>query len=261
MPVPCPHRRVFIWPDSQFRIREKRKEFHPLGLPSLGLTCWEAFRIRPGRDSSVAPTTVCLFTETLRNRNEAPRLYRRKQTTTHQRTTRQETMPAVIQTREGVEKHIETHSSADNTELGSGTPRVSLSSGTRFTLPNGVHCSPDLGLGEEVSFPQSRLPSSMLAGLGLTPARTANPFPHGKLSLMPDTFLTSSRASSLHWTFPDLPEHRCYYLSFSPFIPKSILPRSRDPRRAPKCSARSLNPRLGKKTPQDNATCNRGIYY
>ena len=28
---------------------------------------------------------------------------------THQRTTRQETMPAVIQTRKGVEKHIDTH--------------------------------------------------------------------------------------------------------------------------------------------------------
>ena len=27
---------------------KKRKEFHPLGLPLLGLTCWEAFRIRQG---------------------------------------------------------------------------------------------------------------------------------------------------------------------------------------------------------------------
>ena len=54
--------------------------------------------------------------------------------------------------------------------------------------------------------------------------------------------------------FPDLPEHRCYYLSFIPFVPKSILPWSRDPGRAPKCSAHSPNPRLGKKTPQDNAT-------
>ena len=48
MPAPCLHRRVFIWPDSRFRIQEKRKEFHPLGLPLLGLTCWEAFRIRQG---------------------------------------------------------------------------------------------------------------------------------------------------------------------------------------------------------------------
>ena len=37
----------------------------------------------PGRDSSVALTTVCLFPETLRNRNEALRLYRRKYTATH----------------------------------------------------------------------------------------------------------------------------------------------------------------------------------
>ena len=28
--------------------KKKRKEFHPLGLPLLGLTCWEAFRIRQG---------------------------------------------------------------------------------------------------------------------------------------------------------------------------------------------------------------------
>ena len=110
-------------------------------------------------------------------------------------------MPAVIQTRKGLEKHIDRHTSADNTELGGGTPWVSLSSGTRVTLPNAVHHSPDLGLGEEVSFPQSRLPSSMLAGLDLMPARTANPFPHGKLSLTPDTFLPSRRASDLHWTF------------------------------------------------------------
>ena len=48
MPVPCPHRRVFIWPDSRFIIWEKRREFHPLGLQLLGLTCWEAFRIRQG---------------------------------------------------------------------------------------------------------------------------------------------------------------------------------------------------------------------
>ena len=166
-------------------------------------------------------------------------------------------MPAVIQMR----KHIDRHTSADNTELGGGTPWVSLSSGTRVTLPNGVHCSPDSGLGEEVSFPQSWLPSSMLAGLGLTLARVANLFPHGKLSLTPDTFLPFSRASDLHWTFPDLPEHWCYYLSFYPFVPKSVLPRSRDPRRAPKCSAHSPNPWSGKKTPWDNATCNREIYY
>ena len=29
-------------------MRKKRKEFHLLGLPLLGLTCWEAFRIRQG---------------------------------------------------------------------------------------------------------------------------------------------------------------------------------------------------------------------
>ena len=156
--------------------------------------------------------------------------------------------------------HRQTHIGQQH-RTGGRDPRVSLSSGTRVTLPNGVHCSPDSGLGEEVSFPQSRLPSSKLAGLGLTPAGTANLFPHGKLSLTPDTFLPFSRASDLHWTFPDLPEHWCYYLSFFPFVPKSVLPRSRDPGRAPKCSAGSPSPWLGKKTPRNNATCNRGIYY
>ena len=41
---------------------------------------------------------------------------------THQRTTRQEAMPVVIQRRKGIEKHIDRHISADNTELGGGIP-------------------------------------------------------------------------------------------------------------------------------------------
>ena len=41
---------------------------------------------------------------------------------THQRTTRQETMLAVIKTWKGIEKHIDRHTSADNTELGGRTP-------------------------------------------------------------------------------------------------------------------------------------------
>ena len=47
-----------------------------------------------------------------------------------------------------------------------------LASQQRFTLPNGVHCSPDLGSGEKLSFPQNRLPPSTSAGLGLMPARS-----------------------------------------------------------------------------------------
>ena len=41
---------------------------------------------------------------------------------THQRTTRQETVPAVIQMQKWVEKHIDRHTSADTTDLGGGTP-------------------------------------------------------------------------------------------------------------------------------------------
>ena len=56
-------------------------------------------------------------------------------------------------------------------------PEFSCPPGTRFTLPNGVHCSPDSGSGEELPFPQSRQPSSVLAGLGPAPAGTSSPFP------------------------------------------------------------------------------------
>ena len=75
--------------------------------------------------------------------------------------------------------------------------------GTRFTLPNGVHCSPDSGSGEDLSSPQSQLPSSALIGLSLAPAGTSSLFPtlYRKLSSEPDTFLLLSRASDLHWTF------------------------------------------------------------
>ena len=74
---------------------------------------------------------------------------------------------------------------------------------SRFTLPNGVPCSPDLGSGEELSFPQSRLPSSASTGLGLTPAgrleRLIRSPLYRKLSSAPDTFLLPRRASDLHW--------------------------------------------------------------
>ena len=94
----------------------------------------------------------------------------------------------------------------------------------RSCRPNGIHRSPDSGLGEEVSFPQSRLPSRMLAGLGLTPAGTANPFPHGKLSLTPDTFLLSSRASDLHWTFQTCLSTGAITCPFSPLFQRVFFP-------------------------------------
>ena len=117
---------------------------------------------------------------------------------------------------------------------------------TRFTLPNGVHCSPDSGSGEELPFPQSRLPSSTLAGLGPAPAGTSNPFPlYRKLSLVPDAFLLLSRASGLHWTFLSCLSTGA--VSSRPLCPGSVLvPCSRDPRRAPKCYARCPNPPAGK---------------
>ena len=118
--------------------------------------------------------------------------------------------------------------------------------GTRFTLQNGIHCSPDSGSGEELSFPQSRLPSSTLAGLGPAPAGMSNPFPlYRKLSPVPDTFLLPSRASDLHWTFLSCLSTGA--ISILPLCPGSVIfPQSRDPGRVPKCYASCLNPPAGK---------------
>ena len=75
-------------------------------------------------------------------------------------------MPAHTQTRRGVDKHADRQMSPDNTALGFRAPWVLLPPGTRFTLLNGVHCSPDSESGEELSCPQSRcLPARSLASV------------------------------------------------------------------------------------------------
>ena len=109
-------------------------------------------------------------------------------------------MLAVIQMWKGIEKHIDRHTSADNKTGGTGPPEFSH---------------------QIESFLLCQIPSCFTAGPRIYTGLTA-----------PDTFLLHSRAPDLHWTFPDLPEHRCFYLSFFPFVPKSILPWSRDPGRA-----------------------------
>ena len=112
-------------------------------------------------------------------------------------------MPAHTQTWRAEDKHTDRQTSADNTALGFRAPWVFLPAGTRFTSLNGFHCSPDLGSGEELCFPQSQLPSSALADLGLVPAGTSSPFPtlHRKLSPVPGTSLPLSRAPDLRSTF------------------------------------------------------------
>ena len=99
--------------------------------------------------------------------------------------------------------------------------------------------------GEELSFPQSRLPSSTLAGLGPAPAGTSNPCPlYRKLSPGPDTFLLLSMASDLHWTFLSCLSTGA--ISILPLCPGSVLfPWSRDPG-ARKCYACCPNPPAGK---------------
>ena len=162
-------------------------------------------------------------------------------------------MPAHTQTRRGVDNHTDRQMSADNTALGFWAPSP-LASGYRFILPNGVHCSPDSGSGEELPFPQSRLPSSALAGLGPAPAGTSNPFPlYRKLSPAPDTSLLLSRASDLHGTF--LSCLGTGAMSILPLCPGIVLfPRSRDPGRAPKCYARCPNAPAGREDLHDNET-------
>ena len=122
---------------------------------------------------------------------------------------RQETMPAVIQTRKGVEKHIDTH---------------------RLTPQNWGVGPPEFSHQKE-SFLLRQTPSCFTAGPGFT--------------------LDFSRPAWAPVLLPVL----------FPFVTKSVLSQSRDLGRAPKCSARSPSPRSGKKTPQNNATCNSGIYY
>ena len=96
---------------------------------------------------------------------------KREKRTMHQKRTGPKTMPAYTH------KHGELYT---NTQINKcrpttqrwvfGPPEFSCLPVADSFLPNGVHCSPDLGSGEELSFPQNRLPPSASAGLGLTPA-------------------------------------------------------------------------------------------
>ena len=128
-----------------------------------------------------------------------------------------------------------------------------------FILPNGVHCSPDSESGEELPFPQSRLPSSALAGLSLAPAGTSNPFPlYRKLSPAPDTFLLPSRASDLHWAFLScLGTGAIIYPS--PLSWKCSLPPVKGSRTSPQMLCRMSESPSGKREGlRDNATRKKG---
>ena len=132
--------------------------------------------------------------------------------------------------------------------------------GTRFTLPNGVHCSPDSGSGEELSFPQSQLPSSALIGLSLAPAGRSSPFPtlYRKLSSAPDTFLLLSRASDLHWTFLSCLSTGVFTYP-SPLSWKCSLPPVKGSRTSPQMLCPMSESLSGKREGlQENATCKKG---
>ena len=132
--------------------------------------------------------------------------------------------------------------------------------GTRFTLPKGVHCSPDSGSGEELSFPQRQVPSSALTGLGLASAGTSSPFPslYRKLSPAPDTFLLHSRASDLHWTFLSCLSTGAIICP-SPLSWKCSLPSVKGSRTSPQMFCPMSESRSGKREGlQDNATRKKG---
>ena len=98
---------------------------------------------------------------------------------------------------------------------------------------------------QELSFPRSRLPSSALAGLGLAPAGASSPFPPIESFLRARYLPASQQGLGFTLGFPVPPELRCYIYP-SPLSWKCSLPWSRDPRRAPRCYARCLNPRAGR---------------
>ena len=146
-------------------------------------------------------------------------------------------MPAHTNT-ESRGRHTDRQASADDTALGLRVPWILSPPGSRFPLPNGVHCSPDSGSGEELSFPRNRLPPSVRW-----------PRPYAGWPPFIESFLLRQIPSC----FPAGP--RIYtglscsawapvFLSILPLCPGSVLsPRSRDPGRAPKCFARCPNPR------------------
>ena len=135
--------------------------------------------------------------------------------------------------------------------------------GTRFTLPNGVHCSPDSGSGEELPFPQSRQPSSVLAGLGPAPAGTSSPFPlYRKLSSCARHLPASQQSLRFTLDFPVLPEHQCYYLSPSPLSWKCSLPPVKGSQTSPQMLCPMSESPSGKREGfQDNVTCKKREVY
>ena len=168
-------------------------------------------------------------------------------------------MPAYTNTESRRQTHRQT--SADNIALSFRAPWILWPPGSRFILPNGIHCSPDSGSGEELPFPQSRQPSSALAGLGLAPAGKSNPFPlYRKLSPAPDTFLFTA-GPRIYTGLLVLPEHRCYIYP-SPLSWKCSLSLVKGSRTSPQMLC-PMSESLGGKREgfQDNATLKKREVY
>ena len=150
----------------------------------------------------------------------------------HQKRTRPETMPAHTHRHRVVDKHTDRQMSADNTAPGFRAPRVLLPPGTRFALPNGVHCSPDSESGEDLSCPQSRCLQRARWPRSCAGWNVQSAPPLEKAFSCASRLPAPSRASGWPWAF--LSCLRTGALSALPLCAGSALPpRSRDPGRAP----------------------------
>ena len=135
--------------------------------------------------------------------------------------------------------------SADNTAPGFRAPRVLLPPGTRFALPNGVHCSPDSESGEDLSCPQSRcLPARSLASVLRRLERPVrSPARESFLPCQPPP--CSQQGLGLALGFPVLPAHRSSICP-SPLCWKCSPSPVKGSRTSPQCYARCPNPRAGR---------------
>ena len=132
--------------------------------------------------------------------------------------------------------------------------------GSRFFLPNGVHCSPDLGSGEELPFPQSQQPSGALAGLGLAPAGTSLRSPLIESFLLLQTPSCFSAGPRIYTGLLVLPEPWCYIYP-SPLSWKCSLLPVKGSRMSPQMLCPMSESLSGKREGfQDNATGKKGKF-
>ena len=131
--------------------------------------------------------------------------------------------------------------------------------GTRFTLLNGVHCSPDSESGEELSCPQSRcLPARLLTSvLHWLERPVRSPFIESFLLLqIPSCFSAGPRIDTglscpacalvLYLSFPSVLEVFSFPSQGIPDEPPNVMPDVRIPEREERRLPRQCNSQKGK---------------